>query len=238
MTVPPAGQAKARCVERMFSRIVPRYDLMNTLMTGGRMAAWRRMTARTASAGRCGDGLDVATGTGDLAFALASQPGIERVVGVDFCADMVYAAQGKVRQRGLQRKVELVVGDGLCLPFADASFVCATIGFGLRNVSDIPQALSEMCRVLAPGGRVAILELTPLRPGFFATLFRWYLQGIVPVLGRLLARDYDAYAYLFPSMVAFPPADELCRMMESVGLREVSYRRLALGAVAMHVGTR
>lgn len=239
------GEAKQRYVAQMFARIAGRYDLMNTLMTGGMHRRWRQKTARVTAQGLVGAqhtapllALDVATGTGDLAFALAQQPGIGHAVGVDIVPEMIALAQAKARARGLGRRTSLIVGDALALPFPDASFACATAGFSLRNMPDLPQALAEMVRVVRPGGRVTTLELTPLSEGIKSGLFRLYFHRLVPLLGLLIARDKSAYTYLPQSVDRFLEADNLARLFQDLGLSGVGYQKLGFGTVALHWGTK
>ena len=233
------GEAKAHYVAEMFARIARRYDLLNMVMTGGQHRRWRSLATRMATDGLQGPALDIATGTGDFAFALARRPGIDSVVGVDFVPQMVAVARGKAWRRKRRSPVEFFLSDALALPFADDTFVCATSGFSLRNVSDLPGALAEMARVVRHGGRVVILELTPFkRNGPFPILFRLYFHRLVPLLGGLLAGDREAYTYLPQSVDVFPTAGELARLMEKVGLRAVTYRKVGLGTVAVHVGEK
>lgn len=227
-------------VRTMFGRIVARYDLVNRLMTGGRDVAWRRMVARAAVAGgRDGRVLDVATGTGDLALALA-EAGARTVVGVDFVAPMLQAADEKAAKVAVRTgqfpPVALVVGDALRLPFADGRFDACTVAFGLRNMADYEAALREMARVLRPGGRLVCLELTPYRVPVLRAIFGWYFAHIVPAVGGWLSGDPAAYRYLPTSVAAFPPARELEAMMRRAGLTGVRHRRLGGGAVAIHTG--
>ena len=143
------GEERARYVSRMFGRISRRYDLLNTVMTGGMHYAWRRMAAYTAvGSGLDGIALDVACGTGDFAFDLARKPNIEHVVGLDFVPQMLAIARDKAARQGMSSQTTFTVGDAHALPFADDSFVCATVGFGVRNFIDVPRALSEMARVV------------------------------------------------------------------------------------------
>jgi demethylmenaquinone methyltransferase/2-methoxy-6-polyprenyl-1,4-benzoquinol methylase len=229
----------------MFGRIVARYDVVNRLMTGGRDVAWRRLIARTAVAGgRNGLVLDVATGTGDLAVALADA-GARRVAGVDFAEPMLRAAAAKpgVRltgtgDRGDEERVMLAVGDALRLPFPDGTFDACTVAFGLRNMADYEAALREMTRVLRPGGRLVCLELTPYRVPILRAAFGWYFTRVVPLVGGLLSGDRAAYRYLPSSVAAFPPADALDALLRRAGLVAVAHRRLGAGTVAMHVGEK
>lgn len=225
MTLPP-DQVRA-----MFDRISPAYDRMNRIMSLGMDRGWRSLAVRC-TAVRPGDAaLDVCCGTGDLALDLlaAASPG-GRVVGLDFSTAMLAAARKK------SSRVKWVQGDALALPFADATFAAATIGFGMRNLADTLLGFQELRRVVAPGGRVVCLELTD-PPAWAAPFARLWTDHAVPLLGRVVARETDAYRYLPASVHRFPAADELAAIMHRAGLRRVRYRRLSGGAVALHVGT-
>ena len=218
-TLPPEG------VETMFDRIAPVYDVMNRVMTAGLDQRWRRATVRAVV--EPGDRvLDGACGTGDLAV-IASKAGAT-VTGLDFSEAMLERARRKAP--GL----EWIRGDLLALPFDDDSFDAATVGFGVRNVADLPGAIAELRRVLRPGGRVAILEITrprgPLR--FFYSL--WF-DRIVPLLGKVLPGG-EAYSYLPASVRRFPGPDDLAAQM--AGFRNVRYRLFAGGIVALHTGVK
>ena len=234
-------------VQAMFGRIVPRYDLVNRLMTGGRDVAWRQLVAGVAVAGGRRDRvIDVATGTGDLAIALATA-GARSVVALDFVPGMLRAAAKKpaigswppVHAPGASGgRVRLVTGDAMRLPFPDDTFDACTVSFGLRNMADYEGAVREMTRVLRPGGRWVCLELTPYRFPLLNRIFGWYFGTIVPVIGGWLSGDRAAYRYLPASVAAFPPADELVEIMRAAGLVDARYRKLGGGAVAMHVGEK
>ena len=233
------GNDKRQYVAEMFARISPRYDLMNSLMTGGLHHRWKRETARFTAAGLHGAALDVATGTGDLAFALARCPGIDRAVGVDLLSEMLTIAAGKpAAANGGASPTAFAKGDALRLPFADHTFVCATAGFSLRNMPDVPAAIAEMARVVAPGGRVTTLELTPMPPGIRAALGRLYFHRMVPLMGQLVAGDRTAYTYLPSSVDYFLTAEGLADVYRQAGLVNVGYRRLGLGGVALHYGEK
>src|SRR5213593_3096817 len=198
--------SQAEVVRAMFSRIARRYDLMNSLMTAGRHHAWRAVVARAAAAAPPGPALDLATGTADLALAL----------------------------RALDST--LLAADALALPFADKTFACVTSAFLLRNLADLSGGLAEMRRVTMPGGLVVALEITrPGVPGWDA-LFGLYFDRLVPLLGALVAGDRAAYTYLPQSVERFVTPDELARLMEKAGLRDVGYRRCGLGTIAIHLG--
>ena len=221
----------------MFGRISARYDLVNTLMTAGRHHAWRRMAAHTAAGTLDGPALDVATGTGDFAHQLALRPAVTGVVGLDFSREMLQVAERKTRSDGLGGRVRFALGDAHALPFPDDRFICATVGFGIRNFTDVPRALGEMARVVRPGGRVVSLEIVRL-DGLDAVsrLVQLHFRYVTPWLGALFAGDREAYTYLPESVEGFLSAGELAATMGQAGLVNVTYRKLALGAVAIHVG--
>ena len=232
------GKERARYVSRMFGRISRRYDLLNTVMTGGMHYAWRRMAAYTAvGSGLDGAALDVACGTGDFAFDLARKPNIEHVVGLDFVPQMLALAKGKAVRQTLAAQTTFTVGDAHALPFADDSFVCATVGFGVRNFIDVPRALSEMARVVRPGGRVVVLEIVRTEgTGLHRRLLPWCFQRVAPALGAILAGDGEAYSYLPQSVDEFLSARQLADVMESAGLRNMQRRSLGMGMVAIVSG--
>ncbi len=209
----------------MFDRIAPVYDAMNRLMTAGFDRRWRRLTAQAVV--RPGDHvLDACCGTGDL--ALAGEQAGGRVVGLDFSERMLEGARRK------SKSIDWVSGDLLALPFPNDSFDAATVGFGIRNVEDLPLACRELHRVLRPGGRLGVLEIT--RPdGVAATFYRLWFDRLVPLAGRLLPGG-SAYSYLPASVRRFPGPQDLARVMRDAGFDDVRFSRLAAGIVALHVG--
>jgi len=218
-------------VRDMFDRISPSYDRMNLLMSMGRDGRWRRLGVRASRAQPGDAALDVCCGTGDFAVELRRAVGPSgRVVGLDFSPQMLEVARRKCSA------VEWQQGNALALPFADGEFAAACVGFGVRNLSDHRRGFAEMARVVRPGGRVVCLEMStppaPIRP--FSQL--WTDHG-VPVLGRIVAHDPEAYRYLPASVHRFPSAPELAEIMREAGLVDVGYRRLMMGVVALHVGT-
>ena len=219
----------------MFGRIAPRYDLMNALMTGGRDQAWRRTAARLAAPPAGSLALDLATGTADLALALLAETRVRGVVGLDFAEGMVRLGRAKLAARA-ERRVRLLVGDALALPFPDGAFGCVASAFLLRNLADLPAGLAEMRRVTAAGGTVTALEITqPTLPGW-REAFRLYFHHVVPAVGALVSGNRDAYTYLPRSVDRFVTPAELARLMEAVGLADVRVRRVGLGTVTIHVG--
>ena len=218
-TLPPEG------VRQMFDRIAPVYDLMNRVMSGGLDGRWRRAAAEAIV--RPGDAvLDVCCGSGDLALAAAEAGGV--VAGVDFSRPMLDRARRKVPD------IEWIEGDATALPFGDATFDAAMIGFGLRNLDDPARGLAELRRVLRAEGRVAVLELT--RPsGLLAPLYRLWFELLVPRAARLLPGG-SAYAYLPASVRRFPGPVDVARLIDEAGFQEVRWRLFAGGAVALHTG--
>ncbi len=220
------GRLPADGVRRMFDRIAPVYDAMNRVMTVGLDRRWRAATVRETV--RPGDRvLDACCGTGDLAVA-ARDAGASSVVGLDFSAAMLERARRKAPD------VAFIEGDVLALPFQDASFDVAVVGFGIRNVADLEAGLRELRRVLRPGGRLGILEITTPR-GVLAPFYRVWFDRIVPFLGRVLPGG-EAYTYLPASVRRFPPPDDLAALFVANGFASVRYRLFAGGIVALHVG--
>ncbi len=186
-----------------------------------------------------GRALDVATGTGDFTFDLLGHSQVSNVVGLDFTRAMLPFAIEKARERGNSDRIEFVAGDAHTLPFPNDTFICATVGFGVRNFIDVPQALREMRRVVRPGGRVVILEIVRqdgINP--VGKLFPLYFRRVTPWMGALFAGDREAYTYLPESVQGFQSAEELAELMHGAGLVNVRYQRLALGTVAIHVGEK
>jgi demethylmenaquinone methyltransferase/2-methoxy-6-polyprenyl-1,4-benzoquinol methylase len=218
----------------MFGRIARRYDAMNRLMSAGMDGAWRRRAASEARVPHGGVALDVGTGTGDLAIALArSAPGA-RAVGVDYTPAMLRQAPAKGRARDVGCRATWVLADGARLPFAESSFDAVASAFVLRNLEDLLGALREMARVTRPGGRVVALEMSPDAKPAFRPLFWLYFGQLVPLLGRALATDGQAYTYLPASVAVFVDRAAVARAMEAAGLSPLPALRMMLGAVVLH----
>jgi demethylmenaquinone methyltransferase/2-methoxy-6-polyprenyl-1,4-benzoquinol methylase len=221
------GTLPAEGVRSMFDRIAPVYDLMNRVMTAGLDQRWRRLTVRKVVSP--GDRvLDACCGTGDLAVA-ARKAAAGEVVGLDFSERMLERARRK------DAAVEWVRGDLLELPFEDGSFDAATVGFGVRNVADLDRGLAELRRVLRPGGRLGVLEITRPR-GPLRLFYRLWFDVLIPLAGKILPGG-KAYTYLPASVRRFPGPDELAALLRAQGFADVTYQRLGGGIVALHTGT-
>ncbi len=223
-------------VRGMFDRIAGAYDLMNSAMTAGLHHQWRERAVDRAEVGPGSDALDVCCGTGDLALELRRRIGPDgRVVGCDFSEPMLELAREKSGERALP--VEFGWADALELPYGDRSFDAVTVGFGARNLADIDRGLAEMARVLRPGGRLVILEITRPRREPLASFYALWFDRLVPVLGAA-AGDQDAYAYLPESVRSFPEPEQLAAKIEAAGFTRISWLLLAGGIIAIHSATR
>lgn len=240
MRRPPVsvGTDKAAYVEAMFDGIARRYDFMNRLMTGGLDVAARSVTVEALYPELVQTAVDIGCGTGDLAFALAKRAKRARILGIDFSARMLDHAAIKGALGSTSDRVRFLRGDGMRLPVADGSTDAVVSAWVLRNVVDVSQVFSEAFRILRPGGRVAFLELTPVRSKWFGPLFRLYFHGVVPILGRWLSGQGQAYQYLPESVDRFPDAETLGEVLASAGFPDVTVRRLAFGTLALHTGTK
>ncbi len=225
----PAGEVQA-----MFDRVAPRYDLVNRLMSVGLDIRWRRLAAAAADVSLGGRALDVCCGTGDLTFELAARVGPSgHADGADFSEEMLVLARRKASERGLTQ-VTFTQADALALPFETDAYDAATVAFGARNLSDLDAGIREMARVVRPGGRVVILEITT--PRRLRTLHAIWFDRVVPRLGGLISGDRAAYRYLPASAKRFPDPPALATMMREAGLERVEYRTFMGGIVALHHG--
>jgi demethylmenaquinone methyltransferase/2-methoxy-6-polyprenyl-1,4-benzoquinol methylase len=223
-------------VSRMFGEVSPRYDLLNRVLSMGLDGSWRRIAVGMAEPSRARRVLDLATGTGDLALAFAREksfPG--EVVGLDFTADMIRRARNKAAARGVADRVQFLEGDALAIPEPDGSFDIVSVAFGVRNFADVAKGLAEARRVLAPGGRLVVLEFFARREN---PLLRFYLGEIVPRVGRWISRSPTAYAYLRDSTRGFLGPDEFAAKLDVLGFAPVVVRRLSWGIAHCVVATK
>ena len=220
----------------MFRDIAARYDLLNALLSLGVDRQWRAEATREALADGPGRVLDVATGTADLALSIKRARPEAEVVGVDFVEAMLERGRMKAAKQNLD--VTLLRGDGLALPFDEASFDVVTIAYGLRNFADYARGLREFHRVLKPGGRLVVLEFPPPPEGPLGRVFRAYFLKILPVVGGAISGRRSAYSYLPDSVLKFPKPDSLARMMQDVGFGGVRYRLQTFGISALHIGIK
>jgi demethylmenaquinone methyltransferase/2-methoxy-6-polyprenyl-1,4-benzoquinol methylase len=234
----PAGEQEAFAgqIRGMFDRIAGVYDLMNTAMTAGLHHRWRERAAERAELAPGDSALDACCGTGDLALELSRRVGPEgSVIGCDFSDRMLELARTKADQRAAPVRFEHA--DALALPYDDAAFDAVTVGFGVRNLADLGRGVAELTRVLKPGGRLVILEITqPQRPPL-STFFSLWFDRLVPLLGTV-AGDRDAYTYLPESVKRFPAPEGLAMVMDRAGLERIRYTVLAGGIIAIHSGVR
>ena len=234
MVTDPAG--KGAYVREMFAAIAPRYDRANRLLTAGVDESWRRRAVAELAAPHGGRVVDLCCGTGDLVFHLLKTDPELDVVGVDFTPAMLDGARDRAKRVAAAGRAAFVEGDVTRLPFADASFDGATMGFSMRNVVDVVGTLKEARRVLRPGARFVNLDVTKPANPLVRRVFGLYFYGIVPLVGGLVGGSKTAYRYLPNSLTNFPDADGLAERFRTAGFREVRTIRLGFGAIALHVG--
>ena len=235
----------AHRIRNLFSVIARHYDLLNALLSLKRDSAWRRETVKASGVDLGSKVLDVCTGTGELALAYADKIGAEGfVIASDFCFEMLVIGDQKLERKSSShalscRDTRFLAADTLTLPFLENTFDVVSVGFGIRNVSDLEMGIREMARVAAPGGRVVILEFTqPVNP-LFRSLYYFYFTKILPFVGNLISRNEDdAYGYLPRSVMKFPNCEALKAFMEQCGLTDVQFYRKTFGIVSIHVGKK
>lgn len=239
MKIPKPYNSKEEYVKAIFASIAHKYDLMNTIMTFNLDKSWRKFCvdqANPQAGNRC---LDVCCGTAKLTIELAKRVGTDgQVIGLDFCPEMLEVGRKNILATPYHDRIKLVQGNALNLPFADNSFHCATIGFALRNVPDIEKTLREMTRVVKSGGRVVSLELAKPSLPVFKQLYYLYFDNIVPLLGKIKAKQEGPYSYLPRSLKSFPHQNEIKKLFYRIGLVDVHCYELTGGIVAVHVGTK
>jgi len=227
-------------IQNLFAAVAYHYDFLNSLLSLRRDSAWRRETVKASGVDLRSKVLDVCTGTGELALAYADKIGAEGfVIASDFCFEMLVIGDEKVERKERGTDTSFLAADTLILPFLDDTFDVVSVGFGIRNVSDLEMGIREMARVAAPGGRVVILEFTqPVNP-LFRSLYYFYFTKILPFVGNLISRSQDdAYGYLPRSVMKFPNCEALKAVMEQCGLTDVRFYRKTFGIVSIHVGQK
>lgn len=222
----------------MFGKIAGVYDLLNHLLSFGIDRYWRRELVDLAIWDKKSPIFDLAAGTLDVAVALHRRFPEAMVAGIDFCPEMLREGLPKLKKAGIEKRVFPCAGDALAIPAKDETCSSLTMAFGIRNIPDRSRALGEMRRVLVPEGRACILEFSSGQERVWGGLYNFYLDKILPRVGRLISRDKGAYAYLADTIRAFPPADKLAREMGEAGFEKVGYRKLTSGVVCLHWGEK
>ncbi len=233
-TVPEAE--KAGMVHGVFTRVASRYDIMNDLMSGGVHRLWKDAMMDWL-APRAGQRLlDVAGGTGDIAFRFLKRAPSASAVVLDMTESMLVAGRKRAEAERQAERLDWVVGDAMALPFADNSFDVYTISFGIRNVTRVQDALNEAYRVLRPGGRLMVLEFSQIPNDLMQKVYDAYSFNVIPVMGQIVAKDRDSYQYLVESIRKFPDQETFAGMIRKAGFGQVKYRNLSLGIAALHSG--
>ncbi|WP_138492963.1 demethylmenaquinone methyltransferase [Paenibacillus pinistramenti] len=228
---------KEQFVHSVFESIAPKYDLMNDILSFRRHKAWRKLTMRKMDMKPGDSAIDLCCGTCDWTISMAEQSG-GSITGLDFSPNMLAVGSHKVKEKNLDRQINLIQGNAMELPFEDNRFDYATIGFGLRNVPDLRRVLSEMKRVVKPGGMVVCLELSKPTWQPFKGIYYLYFKQILPFLGKLVAKRYEQYKWLPDSLVQFPGRHELAEIFRETGLKEVQAYPLTGGIAALHIGVK
>jgi demethylmenaquinone methyltransferase / 2-methoxy-6-polyprenyl-1,4-benzoquinol methylase len=226
-----------KVVREMFNNIAPRYDLLNTLLSFGTHKTWKRKTIRQFKKDNVRSFLDVATGTGDLAI-LAAKLKPEKIHGVDISPEMLSIGRQKIKKRGLDNLIRLMIADSEVLPFVDNSFDAVTVGFGVRNFENLEKGLAEMLRVLRPGAKAVILEFSIPTKKLFRRFYFFYFLNILPAIGKLVSRHHRAYRYLPESVSSFPSGDQFIKIMDSVGFKNTGFKPLSFGIACMYMGMK
>jgi len=231
-----AEDQKAGMVHGVFTNVASKYDLMNDVMSGGIHRIWKAAMMDWLAPRRGQRLLDVAGGTGDVAFRfLQRAPGAEAVV-LDMTEGMLAEGRNRAEAESLGDRLDWVVGDAMALPFEDASFDVYTISFGIRNVTRIGDVLAEAFRVLRPGGRLMVLEFSQLPNPGLQKAYDLYSFNVIPRMGQMIANDRDSYQYLVESIRKFPDQETFAGMIRDAGFEQVKYRNMTMGVAALHSG--
>lgn len=232
-----SGEAKEKQVEQMFDSIAPAYDFMNRAMTLGIDRFWRQRAVKLLRDANPLKVLDIATGTGDLAIKLAQEFPAAHIVGIDLSENMIRVGKEKINRLAMHNRIEFLAGDCLKLPFEDNTFDLITVAYGVRNFADIPAGYREMQRVLRPGGKLCVIELSVPASPVIRPLYKLYTSTLIPLAGRLISRDARAYSYLPESIQAAPQRQDMCRIIEQAGFDDAKFRSMTLGVCCIYTAT-
>ena len=232
------GVEKAAQVEQMFDNIAPTYDTLNHRLSWDIDRSWRRKAIKQLQPYQPKTMLDIATGTGDFAILSSKMLSPEKLIGADISEKMMQIGREKVQREGLGHVISFEKEDCLNLSYADNTFDAVTAAFGIRNFADLDRGLTEMCRVLKPGGHLSIVELTTPVSFPMKQLFRVYSHTVLPVYGRLISKDTSAYSYLTRTIEAFPQGESMVGILKKAGFSEASFQRLTFGVCTMYFATK
>ncbi|MDF2669068.1 MAG: ubiquinone biosynthesis methyltransferase UbiE [Paenibacillus sp.] len=230
--------SKEQFVHSVFESIAHKYDFMNNLISFGRHKAWRKFTMKKMNVQLDTTAIDLCCGTCDWTISLAEQSRTGKITGLDFSRNMLDFGQAKIEKLGMDKQIDLLHGNAMELPFADNTFDYATIGFALRNVPDFVQVLKEMQRVVKPGGMVVSLEMSKPTWQPFKSIYYFYFQKVMPLLGKLVVNRYEQYKWLPESLIHFPDHKQLAGIFREIGLQNVKAYPLAGGVAALHIGIK
>ncbi len=229
---------KKNQVRKMFNSIAPAYDFLNHFLSLGIDRSWRKKAIQKLEASQAKKILDVATGTGDLAITAHNLLEVDHITGVDISDEMLEVGRKKLTKKNLNDKIVLLNGDSENLPFEDGTFDAAIVAFGVRNFQNLDKGLTEMSRVIKPGGKMVVLEFTKPRFFLFKFGFNLYFKYVLPLIGRLTSKDPKAYRYLYESVQAFPDYDKFVSHMEKAGLKNNEWESLSMGICAVYTGVK
>ncbi|MCQ2973815.1 MAG: bifunctional demethylmenaquinone methyltransferase/2-methoxy-6-polyprenyl-1,4-benzoquinol methylase UbiE [Bacteroidales bacterium] len=233
-----SDKSKREQVEIMFNNIAPKYDLLNHSLTLGIDKIWRRKAIKLAAQNNPNNILDIAAGTGDFTILEAKKTNAKEIIGVDISQNMLNVAIQKAEKLNLQNKIKFIKADSLDLPFSDNSFDSVTVGFGVRNFADIPAGLTEIYRILKPGGRLVVLELSEPSNPIINKLFGFYFHKILPFFGRIVSKDKSAYTYLPNSVDNFPYGQRFIDIMSKCNYQKPQLKWLSFGIAAIYWGEK
>lgn len=230
----PLNSTKEQQVEEMFNGIAHRYDLLNKVLSFGIDRRWRNNLVKGILSGNPSHVIDIATGTADLAIVLAKKNRNVKVTGVDISENMLAFGREKVQKKGLENRIKLIKASALSLPFNNNSFDAAMVAFGVRNFQEPVMGLTEINRVIRPGGQILVLEFTNPKSMFFGKLYTFYFLKVLPTIGRLVSGHSEAYTYLPASVKAFAEREAFTKMLTQAGFAKAQYRELSFGIASLY----